>query len=1182
MLIPVVVSPTAVQQFWKAATECGLDVIEEHGGAAVANRLKELLKGRKHDKQLKVAMDSAVSRFASEYDDEDLIRALTQDTSLENLPALLKVAKDWSHAIHSPNPQATIAERFAEVLPPEVRSRAERAVKVYTGILEQELLTVAGLREMLTASASVRTAASTEAMADDVARIANALTPDPSDRALAREKYLEHIVQTNTYMDPRGIMQTHRSVTLRLDEVYVSLTVEREPDWASKRLLDRGDATEAERLRIMAREPRSERVDLAHAVRESRRAVILGDPGAGKTTLTRFLALHFARALQRGETLVCDAEGNEYGEARLPILVRIADYAGAISNDRDLSLREYMSSSAFNGVSVPCGDLLCGAVDGERAIVLLDGLDEIVEASHRNLIAGRIEAFAATCPGCRIIVTSRIAGYREARLAGDFAQLTIQNMKRPQIERFLDRWCHAVERFHMEDATSEGLERNARSEIDGILSALDANEGVRRLASNPLLLTILALIHRNGDRLPSRRIELYQLAVNTLLRDWELARGIPDATVVGEAEALRMLGPLAYWIHDNEPTGVISDRDARERLAGILGAARGKSPEDPEVEDAVTDFLRRVREHTGVFVERAPGRYGFMHLTFEEYFAGRELVRRSKAAAERIYRHRHRPRWEEPILLAIGFESKDRPEDAADLIWTAILAEGEGAQSAGYESSRFEDILHRDLFLAARCLGDCASPDPDLSRDVAKRLVDLHFSGDEYGSDRIVAALSCLQATEGATRIAERLLESIKDENPSVRWSAAQVLGEVGTAAPQVLDALVGALKDEDYSVRRSAVKALGRLGHAAPKVLHALLAPLKDEDSLMQGYAAQALGKLGKAPEVRAALLVALKDADYSVRRSAVQALGRLDEASPEVLTVLLASLRDCNEESSVRACAAYALACLTPPAGEAPTALLVALKDRDASVRGYAVRALGRLGRVAPEALTGLLAALNDEDSDVRAYAAGTLGRLEQATPAVHSALLAALKDEDSYVRWTAAEALGKSGHAPEALSALLVALKDNSSYVRLYAAEALGELGHSTPEVLTALLSALRDKDEDISIRASAAEALGRLGHAGPEVLTALASPVTEGDPIVGGYAAVALGQLGKATPEVIQALLAGLRDMNPAVRWSAADALGQLGHAAPEALPALQVTLKDDDSFVRAHAAEALVRLTPEQG
>lgn len=58
-----------------------------------------------------------------------------------------------------------------------------------------------------------------------------------------------------------------------------------------------------------------------------------------------------------------------------------------------------------------------------------------------------------------------------------------------------------------------------------LLAAIQANEGVKRLTANPLLLTILALIHRNGSRLPHRRVELYALAVKRIaLAYWRLGR----------------------------------------------------------------------------------------------------------------------------------------------------------------------------------------------------------------------------------------------------------------------------------------------------------------------------------------------------------------------------------------------------------------------------------------------------------------------------------------------------------------------------------------------------------------------------------------------------------------------------------------------------------------------------------
>src|SRR5438105_9503935 len=95
-----------------------------------------------------------------------------------------------------------------------------------------------------------------------------------------------------------------------------------------------------------------------------------------------------------------------------------------------------------------------------------------------------------------------------------------------------------------------------------------------------------------------------------------------------------------------------------------------------KVVDEIKNFLQAVREHTGLFVERAPKRYGFMHLTFEEYYAARYLVDRSRTRARLVREHLHDPHWEEPILLALGFVGLEYPADARELVETAILARG--------------------------------------------------------------------------------------------------------------------------------------------------------------------------------------------------------------------------------------------------------------------------------------------------------------------------------------------------------------------------------------------------------------------------------------------------------------------------------------------------------------------------
>lgn len=267
-------------------------------------------------------------------------------------------------------------------------------------------------------------------------------------------------------------------------------------------------------------------------------------------------------------------------------------------------------------------------------------------------------------------------------------------------------------------------------------------------------------------------------------------------------------------MHETEETGLITEREARTKLCELHGAAQGKSPTHSDIRKEVEDFLWRVREQTGLFVERAPGMYSFMHLTFEEYFAARDMVSFQPEAAERIHRHRYDPRWEEPIRLVIGLE---RPKNATHLIRTAILAQGKEAEAAGFMPSLYEEILRRDLLLAARCIGDCTGVEPSLARDVANELVDiiLNRNGKGVFQPLVDKARDMLGAVRGSllgTEAWPLLLNAFKDELWTVREAAASALGTLGQTSPEVLQALLNTLKDEDGDVRVAAWTSLWTL----------------------------------------------------------------------------------------------------------------------------------------------------------------------------------------------------------------------------------------------------------------------------------------------------------------------------------------------------------------------------------
>jgi len=103
-----------------------------------------------------------------------------------------------------------------------------------------------------------------------------------------------------------------------------------------------------------------------------------------------------------------------------------------------------------------------------------------------------------------------------------------------------------------------------------------------------------------------------------------------------------------------------------------------------------------VRGETGILIERGKKRYGFLHLTFEEYLAAGELEQREDCK-DFIKAHLHDSRWREVIQLTVGIPGilQHNERVATELVRSAILE----------AESPFEHWLHRDLLLAGNLFG---------------------------------------------------------------------------------------------------------------------------------------------------------------------------------------------------------------------------------------------------------------------------------------------------------------------------------------------------------------------------------------------------------------------------------------------------------------------------------------------
>jgi HEAT repeat protein len=767
----------------------------------------------------------------------------------------------------------------------------------------------------------------------------------------------------------------------------------------------------------------------------SNKFVLLGAPGSGKTTLMSYFAVMLA--LKKPQQL-----GLAPNTDLLPILIKIRD----LSRYRDINILDYLKQVVckhfFVKRELP-NEFFENWLEDGRALILLDGLDEVAEEARQFEVVELIESFLRQYSQNRAIITSRPAGYKRAFFRTDeFPQYRLQLFDDAKIDLFIEHWYES--RF------KDSEERKRRQE--SLRKALAEQNRIKLLARNPLLLTIISLIHRY-TYLPRQRYKLYQQAVETLLTAWDTNKELNEhwsMEYLKPEDLERLMQQLAYWIHTHGGTGddeggTLIDKDELVRqLRDYIAEKKRKQIDDREqAEVEAKRLVEHIKNRAGLLNEQGKDCYAFVHKTFQEYLAAEEIRDRQdgdgdKVVLEHIQNYLHDAHWREVLLLLIAQQHRRK----SPIVLEEILK----------QDTPYEQWLHRNLFFAGSCLAeDLEVSDDSVVTEILRQLVALEVGDSKRVGFRIRSQVFKILCSLSETQFAGQALQLLKESENRINKLRLQAYRAALGEKEEAIAALLPLLKDEKPGVYYHAAEALGKLGKDSETVVPQLLPLLKHEEYRVRASAAEALGKLGKDTEtVVPQLLSLLKHEEYRVRASAAEVLGNLGKDSETVVPQLLPLLKD--EESLVRAWAAQALGNLGKDSETVVPQLLPLLKDEESLVRAWAAQALGNLGKDSETVVPQLLPLLKDEEYEVRYYAAHALGKLGKDSETVVSQLLPLLKDEESSVRASAAEALGTLGKDSETVvPQLLPLLKDEEDWVRASAAAALGKLGKDSETVV-----------------------------------------------------------------------------------------------------------------------------------
>ena len=493
-----------------------------------------------------------------------------------------------------------------------------------------------------------------------------------------------------------------------------------------------------------------------------RGVILLGEPGAGKTTGARQLAWRLASGSSRPEDL-----GLPPGMR--PVLLRFRNLSPALVDkqpDAVAGMRAFLEQETYCP-GAPDNAQNAGLDlwnDKTHSLLwILDGLDEVVDAGLRAVVARWIRETLPKRPDDWFLVTSRFQGYlgSDIKLGGKFVEFHVQGLSPQQIDEFVPKWFRVAHRkMH---GPGEVAERKAKADSSELLSILARpayqTSSMSEMVTNPLLLTILCIVFHEEHNLPTGRAELYQHCVRVLLALWrqdlyDQAVNHTGPKLYDPKAAQDVLARLAWWLHQEEKRTTAPIHELAVEATEALRQLSSKS----ELGLDGAKFIERMRMESGILAMGGDGRgkCGFLHLSFQEFLAADYAAREGLARelAPRIAQSW----WLEVALLSLRSSKSFCAEFFQEML------------KAGIAESNPD--------LADRCLGESLyfTPAPFVSE----------LQQPDASPARVTAVLRLLrERVDQVPELGQLCLEFAQSKHPETSGFAREILMRLGITPPE-------------------------------------------------------------------------------------------------------------------------------------------------------------------------------------------------------------------------------------------------------------------------------------------------------------------------------------------------------------------------------------------------------------
>jgi predicted NACHT family NTPase len=375
-----------------------------------------------------------------------------------------------------------------------------------------------------------------------------------------------------------------------------------------------------------------EPITALEAVERHDKLMILGKPGAGKTTFLKWLAVQ------------CN-EG-KFHQNRVPFFITLKKFA---ETEGKPNLLVFIAKQLNNEYAIDKADVVAAKIlRAGRAIFLLDGLDE-VQAQDRDRVLNIIQdaSVSEIFSHNQFVMTCRIAA--EEYAFDQFAEVEVADFNDEQIAHFVEKW------FPPEDPI-KAIE---------FIQQLKANRRLQELATNPLLLTLLCLSFESTNRFPDNRSKLYQEGSRLLLKTWDKNRGIRREEVCQQLSIQQkedLLSQVAYKAFERSKY-FFEQEFVEDRIQEYIRNLPNASIEQAALQIDSEEVLKSIEAQHGLLVKQAMQIYSFSHLTFQEYFTARWFKKKADGDFGALISHVTDKQWREVFLLTMEMlQSKDKAD----------------------------------------------------------------------------------------------------------------------------------------------------------------------------------------------------------------------------------------------------------------------------------------------------------------------------------------------------------------------------------------------------------------------------------------------------------------------------------------------------------------------------------------